>query len=103
MKVYCIIKDEKYLYIPIKAKLDPHKPTQDPHEPTLAYLAEYPNFFGGNPKDDETDTQALIREVEEESQRNITFDKITESTMTKLYKNEKNSTFFILLTPKPLW
>lgn len=72
-KVYCILIIDGWVYFPIAAQMSPY--IRRNGQRVESYLAEMPNFFGGN-KDVrgdvmEDDCMALAREIEEESQGNI--------------------------------
>ncbi len=68
-KVYCILKDEDYIYFPIAAQYSPY--FLHDGKKVESYLAGMPNFFGGNREGTESIEAALAREIEEESQGKI--------------------------------
>ncbi len=68
-KVYCILKDEEYIYFPIAAQYSPYFLHDGKN--VESYLAGMPNFFGGNREGTESIEAALAREIEEESQGKI--------------------------------
>lgn len=84
-KVYGILSHMGYIYFPIAAQRNPYPPYLE------AFAAGMPNFFGGN-KDrktdgkEESDCEALIREIEEESQGNINV-KFGDTAMKELYRS----------------
>ena len=66
-KAYAILYDYEYIFFPVKALIDPYKPSKK------SYLANMPNFFGGNVEITEIKNHqiALEREIKEESQLQI--------------------------------
>ncbi len=81
-RIYCIVRKGEYIYIPIKASVNPYDEKKE------VYLAKMPNFFGGNIRKNETKEKALCREVQEESQKNITSDTIMKSNLALLLSNK---------------
>lgn len=102
-RVYGIVQKGSNLYIPIKAKKSPYESKDKTGKPVFptAYLACLPNFFGGvvDAKKKETEKEALIREVREESQDIIQLTLADIECLKPLYENnigEYHYQFFLI-------
>lgn len=95
-KVYCILIIDGWVYFPIAAQMSPY--IRRNGQRVESYLAEMPNFFGGNKNVQggvwEDDCTALIREIEEESQGNIQV-QISEEILEELFSevDQNGNTF----------
>lgn len=95
-KVYCILIIDGWVYFPIAAQMSPY--IRRNGQRVESYLAEMPNFFGGNKNVQggvwEDDCTALIREIQEESQGNIQV-QISEEVLEELFSEvEQNGNTF---------
>lgn len=85
-KVYCILKDNEYVYFPVAAHYSPYSLHFGKREES--YLAGMPNFFGGNMEDTDGGNivAALSREIEEESQGRIKLEISVEALGETIFK-----------------
>lgn len=68
-RVYCLIYDNQYIYLPIKAEFYPSRYGSSRNS---AYLGLLPNIFGGKVEGHDSVLDTLHNEISQESQNNIT-------------------------------
>ncbi len=110
-KVYCIVRTETDVYIPIKAERNPYNRRR------LAYLRQLPNFFGGTVEkvtyidgqlhtEDRPKPAALCAELLEESRGTINMDEefideqMKNGLLFETAVNQEDYSFYLLSIPQ---